>query len=432
MSAAYTPLPTANGHGYPSNQSNAKALLARLTPAAPPTRIRRLLAFLAVLALSSTLVVYLVFSPSFSFGGESSASPGSNYDYSTNNGYDGGTYGSNEGGNGGGGGGVGPDGPASPFFRDAHPALHARLFLARAQAEIRERGLDTCGGQLGSKMVDTYMKNKVEYCKPSGGSHSRITCFPAGIASPRGTSNSWWPYAQAFCASSSLSHTPGWGGPLPGRGVFTGQCRVGDEGAKLKGDMGRENFLGTEFSEDGYTGKCEETISHPVLFVPRQDRWNPFHVGEDLVTTFWRSRSSRASRPPPPPLRPPRQRRITFGRRCRPLTLPPRARVKQAEAEERNSTRWQAIWQRSCRTRRTCSSSSRTTISRRSPFLRRCMIGLGRSRHGGWARMGWATPASPPPRPSTPSAPAPRSLAPRASGGSTAARASSCGARGCG
>jgi hypothetical protein len=29
---------------------------------------------------------------------------------------------------------------------------------------------------------------------------------------------------------------------------------VGDEGAKLKGDMGRENFLGTEFSEDGYTG----------------------------------------------------------------------------------------------------------------------------------------------------------------------------------
>jgi hypothetical protein len=175
MSAAYTPLPTtANGHGYPSNQSNAKALLARLTPAAPPTRIRRLLAFLAVLALSSTLVVYLVFSPSFSFAGGSSASPGSNYDYSTNNGYDGGTYGSNEGGNGGGGGGVGPDGPASPFFRDAHPALHARLFLARAQAEIRERGLDTCGGQLGSKMVDTYMKNKVEYCKPSGASASSL------------------------------------------------------------------------------------------------------------------------------------------------------------------------------------------------------------------------------------------------------------------
>jgi hypothetical protein len=47
----------------------------------------------------------------------------------------------------------------------------------------------------------------------------------------------------------------------------------------MNGGMGTKmNWIGA--------GKCEETISHPVLFVPRQDRWNPFHVGEDLVTTF--------------------------------------------------------------------------------------------------------------------------------------------------
>ncbi|KAJ6551740.1 hypothetical protein B0H19DRAFT_1158745 [Mycena capillaripes] len=43
---------------------------------------------------------------------------------------------------------------SSPFFRNTHPALHARLFLARAQAEIRARGLDTCGSQLSARMVD--------------------------------------------------------------------------------------------------------------------------------------------------------------------------------------------------------------------------------------------------------------------------------------
>ncbi|KAJ6551746.1 hypothetical protein B0H19DRAFT_1158756 [Mycena capillaripes] len=278
MSAAYTPLPTTaqnGGTGYPP--SHAKALLSRLTPAAPPTRIRRLLAFLAVLVLSSTLVVYLVFTPSsLSFSPSSSSGSGSaGWDNDYASGDDAGYESS-------------ADGPSSPFFRDTHPTLHARLFLARAQAEIHTRGLNTCGGQLSARMVDAYIDNAVPYCEKTDTSPASITCFPAGSAAPPGTPNAWWPYPQSFCSSSSLSHTAGWGGSYPGRGTFKGTCRIGDRGSRLKDGMGREMFLGVEFSEEegGKEEPCAETLTHPVLFVPRQDRWNPFHVGEDLVTTF--------------------------------------------------------------------------------------------------------------------------------------------------
>ncbi|KAJ6493988.1 hypothetical protein C8R47DRAFT_1194823 [Mycena vitilis] len=263
MSAAYTPLPTSAG--YPPPQSHT--ILSRLTPQAPPTRIRRLLAFIAVLSLSSTLLVYLVFSP-FSLSGfttGSSTTSSSDYyddDYAESGG----------------------DGPSSPFFRDTHPALHARLFLARAQAEIKARGLNTCNGQLGARMVDAYIDNAVSYCGADD-SPTAITCFPAGRAAPKDTPNAWWPYPQAFCASNQLTHATGWGGNVPARGTFAGQCAVSDDGERLKADMGREVFLGKEFVEGG-EGECGEVITHPVLFIHRQDRWNPFHVGEDLVTTF--------------------------------------------------------------------------------------------------------------------------------------------------
>ncbi|KAJ7723312.1 hypothetical protein DFH07DRAFT_856129 [Mycena maculata] len=265
MSAAYSPLPTQADSAYPPPRT--QALLARLTPTAPPTRIRRLLLFLAVLALSSTLLVYLVFADSLS-PRALSTSPyaGAEYAYAEGD-------------------------SASPFFRDPHPALHTRLFLARAQAEIRARGLDTCGGQLSAPMVDGYVDAAVEYCKPLDTSPfppPSITCFP--VRAP-GSRNSWWPYTQAFCASAHLSHTAGWGGDLANRGLFTAPCRLTEQGEALKVGMGSEVFLGTEFAvlEEGGAKKereCGETVAHPVLFVPRQDRWNPFHVGEDLVTTF--------------------------------------------------------------------------------------------------------------------------------------------------
>ncbi|KAJ7248290.1 hypothetical protein B0H12DRAFT_724337 [Mycena haematopus] len=274
MSAAYAVLPTTNGHP----PQRTKDLLARLTNTAPPTRIRRLLIFVAVVVLSASLLVYL-YSPSFSFPGSGFKSilPGGGYynDYKQ------------EGLGGNSLGGVGPDGPNSPFFRDAHPALHARLFLARAQAEIRARGLDTCGGQLSARMVEGYVEGAVPYCAAPSLAGPAVTCFPAGGAAAPSSPNKWWPYPQAFCTSEGLAHTPGWGGDVPVRGLFTGRCAVTNWGADLKSAMGREVFLGSEFAEDTTEpSSCAETLTHPVLFVHRQDRWNPFHVGEDLVTTF--------------------------------------------------------------------------------------------------------------------------------------------------
>ncbi|KAJ7449198.1 hypothetical protein FB451DRAFT_1375098 [Mycena latifolia] len=292
MNGAYTPLPAPaqDPFAYPPG-GRTKALLSRLAPTAPPTRIRRLLVLAAVLGLSSTLLVYLIFSASLSspFALSSvlrnpSRGPGSVY-------ADGAGY-------------TGPGDPRSPFFRDPHPALHARLFLARAQAEIAARRLDTCGGQLGGRMVDAYLAAAVPYCSASstsssntsheqnGSSTSSITCFPARAGD--GTPNQWWPYQQAFCASRNLAHSHGWGGDVRRRGLFSGHCAITEAGATLKANMGGEVFLGTEFddadNEDSKEGHgeqaCGERIEHPVLFVPRQDRWNPFHVGEDLVTTF--------------------------------------------------------------------------------------------------------------------------------------------------
>ncbi|KAF8218153.1 hypothetical protein K438DRAFT_1556411 [Mycena galopus ATCC 62051] len=288
MSAAYSTLPTTDPHanGYPPTQ--VKALLSRLSNAAPPTRLRRLLIFVAVLVLSSILLVYVLYSPSFSFSGSGSygggyGGGGYNANYLDNNDQ----------------GGIGRDGPNSPFFRDAHPALHTRLFLARAQAEIKARGLDTCSGQLSARMVAGYVEGAVPYCAATSGDKAAgpaITCFSAGGASSPNSPNKWWPYPQSFCTSQALAHTPGWGGDVPVRGMFTGKCEVTNWGADLKSAMGREVFLGTEFTEvadrrfhlqDKNAGEsCDETLTHPTLFIHRQDRWNPFHVGEDLVTTF--------------------------------------------------------------------------------------------------------------------------------------------------
>ncbi|KAJ7171073.1 hypothetical protein C8R46DRAFT_1262107 [Mycena filopes] len=295
MNNGYSSLPTtANGSAsYPPLQT--KALFARLTPSAPPTKVRRLLLFVGVLALSSTLIVYLVFSSSFFTPFSSSSTP---YSSADDNSYFDAEF---DGGSGNAGNG---DGPGSPFFRDAHPALHARLFLARAQAEIRARGLDTCGGRLSTPMVEGYMKAAVPYCQPRDAASplaAHITCFPARAPS---SPNGWWPYPQAFCSSSNLAHTAGWGSSnTQTRGLFTGACTLTDAGRTLKDAMGKEVFLGTEFAEPdalaalqpnrnknggggGGLGVCAENLTHPVLFVPRQDRWNPFHVGEDLVTTF--------------------------------------------------------------------------------------------------------------------------------------------------
>ncbi|KAF7312682.1 hypothetical protein MIND_00282600 [Mycena indigotica] len=274
MSANYSPLPTTtNVHHPPSSH----AILSKLTSNAPPTRVRRLIVFAAVLISSSVLLVYLLYSPSISspFNSPifSSTQRQQTQQVAPN---DGGYSDVNL-----------ADDPSSPWFRDPHPALHARLFLARAQAEIKSRGLDTCNGKLSGKMVDGYIDAAMSYCEPKAQTQdASVTCFPVRAAN---SPNAWWPYTQSFCASQNLMHNAGWGSDnLRERGDFIGNCTITEAGHALKKAMGREKFLGAEFTEAsaGAPPSCGETITHPVLFVPRQDRWNPFHVGEDLVTTF--------------------------------------------------------------------------------------------------------------------------------------------------
>ncbi|KAJ6629309.1 hypothetical protein B0H10DRAFT_1986559 [Mycena sp. CBHHK59/15] len=242
--------------------TRTQALLSLLSPAAtrPPTRMKRLLLFLAVLTLSALLLL------SWSAGYTAPAAawwsaprvllPAASY--------------------------ANPADASSPWFRDTDPARSAAHFLARAQSEIAARALDTCNGKLGDTMVSAYLAATTPYC---AGPAASITCFPVRA---QGSVNAWWPYPQAFCASANLSHTPGFGGDMAHRGVFTAQCARTPAGDALFADMGQEVFLGTEFREAAADtpSECTETISHPLLFVPRQDRWNPFHVGEDLVTTF--------------------------------------------------------------------------------------------------------------------------------------------------
>lgn len=38
-----------------------------------------------------------------------------------------------------------------------------------AEREVRERGLDTCQGQLSRELIDAYVRSAVNYCYPSVG-----------------------------------------------------------------------------------------------------------------------------------------------------------------------------------------------------------------------------------------------------------------------
>ncbi|KAJ7242893.1 hypothetical protein C8J57DRAFT_1726083, partial [Mycena rebaudengoi] len=272
---AYAVLPTSanglNGHSPPHN--NAKHSWAVWS--APPTRVRRLLLLGAVLALSSTALIYYSVREGGPEWWADSARGGyaENINSNYNEEYE---YVSAQ----------TPGENASPFFRDPHPALHAQRFLKQAQKEIRaRRDLDTCGGKLGERMVDAYLASALSVCTPE--SPTQITCFPGGAAlkafdAPIDAQNAWWPYPQAPCISHNIAHPPAWGNA----GAFAGNCVRTELGARLATAMGREGWVGAGFEETEATCPADKQVQHPVLFVPRQDKWNPFHVGEDIVTTF--------------------------------------------------------------------------------------------------------------------------------------------------
>ncbi|KAJ7242891.1 hypothetical protein C8J57DRAFT_1556966 [Mycena rebaudengoi] len=254
---AYAVLPTSanglNGHGPPHN--NAKHSWAVWS--APPTRVRRLLLLGAVLALSSTALIYY----SVRGGGREWWADGGRGGYENlnagaeyNDEYE---YVSAQ----------TPGENASPFFRDPHPALHAQRFLKQAQKEIRaRRDLDTCGGKLGERMVESVVliiiaphtnivsRQRLPRLRPKR-LHPPVP-HPNNLLPRRrrphfnsertvDAQNTWWPYPRAPCISHNIVHPPAWGDA----GAFAGNCERTELGARLATAMGREKWVGMGFEE---------------------------------------------------------------------------------------------------------------------------------------------------------------------------------------
>ncbi|TXT12095.1 uncharacterized protein COLE_02505 [Cutaneotrichosporon oleaginosum] len=208
-----------------------------------------------------------------------------------------------------------PSAPAPPEshgapYRDATPVASAQAFLALAEAEISALGLDTCGDEIGRAMVRAAAARRMVYCAADNSSSSEevaagdpgaaerlaaaavrtahIECMPMrGIGPPRaegvdptlGATPPWWPITSTVCVSRNLR-------PVAriNQRNFLARCGVTPLGERLR-LAAAETFVGRAIvAEDGE--RCARVLPHTVMFVQRMDQWNPFHVAEDLITTF--------------------------------------------------------------------------------------------------------------------------------------------------
>lgn len=56
---------------------------------------------------------------------------------------------------------------AGGFYRDAYPIKSMLKYWDIAEREVKERGLDTCKGQLSRELVDAYVRSVLDYCHPA-------------------------------------------------------------------------------------------------------------------------------------------------------------------------------------------------------------------------------------------------------------------------
>jgi hypothetical protein len=148
------------------------------------------------------------------------------------------------------------------FYRDHTPLRTAMTFYNLAEHEIAQRNdLELCNGQLSKPFIDAYVEQRMNYCKGDG----EITCLPMH----RAEFNHWWPYPTSPCLSTHLR-------PVKDQQrLFRAECTVTEDGNKLAEEMGRERFLGVEMSWDGEKTRCNQTLDRTVVFIGRQDQWNP-------------------------------------------------------------------------------------------------------------------------------------------------------------
>lgn len=151
---------------------------------------------------------------------------------------------------------------AGGFYRDSTPLRTAMSFYNLAEHEIAQRNdLELCNGQLSKPFIDAYAEQRMEYCHGDG----EIACLPMH----RAEFNNWWPYPTSPCLSTGLR-------PVKNQQrLFRAECEVTEDGNKLAEEMGGERFLGVELDWDGEVTRCNETLERTVVFIGRQDQWNP-------------------------------------------------------------------------------------------------------------------------------------------------------------
>lgn len=183
------------------------------------------------------------------------------------------------------------------FYRDMYPIRTMLKYWEIAEREVKERGLDTCDGQLSRGLIDSYVRSELDYCHPpvsffspfplagliverdgltvdqdddTDETASRITCAPAF----HDEFTKWWPHAISPCISSNLR-------PIPDTHTqyHSRSCNVTPEGESLKKEMLADDqrfikFVGTNI-EEGEAEDCIEHLNRTWIEIPRQDRWNP-------------------------------------------------------------------------------------------------------------------------------------------------------------
>ena len=172
------------------------------------------------------------------------------------------------------------------FYRDAYPVRSMLKYWELAEREVKERGLDTCSGQLGRELIDAHIRTTVDYCHPpvgpafggwnqadrqdGGEDGTSVKC----TAPHHDEFSGWWPHPIAPCISTNLR-------PVPDTytSYHAQSCGMTFEGEMLKlemldGDQKDQKFVGTDI-QDGDAGMCEHSANRTILEVPRQDQWNP-------------------------------------------------------------------------------------------------------------------------------------------------------------
>ena len=184
------------------------------------------------------------------------------------------------------------------LYRDAQPLRTIERYHRQAEEEIRARQLDTCNGKLGAALLDAYTRTRIDYT--TGG--TAIEC----VSVQADADSAWWPVPEAPCLAEGLRGD--------GRAYGHVNSNITSAGLDLQKSLGHERFLGSKLEAVDACGIRGD--GRTLLIIPRQDQFNPFHVGEDMVRLYTMCRSDStpssvipltlppvpSSFPPPPPI----------------------------------------------------------------------------------------------------------------------------------